>query len=178
MRPDAVELLPKIVRHYGEPFADHSAMPFVLPRAFRARARDGGAQRRRRRRELRRLSALHDQPCARWSSTGCRSGCGAPRALSHVVHLSAGDPRRLRSRLGRFALAAELDREDRYLAQRSMFTAAERARLYTPEYRAMLDPSRGRRGNARTVAFLDRHRTARPVSRRRCQTATCPMICW
>jgi asparagine synthase (glutamine-hydrolysing) len=27
VRPDAVELLPKLVRHYGEPFADHSAIP-------------------------------------------------------------------------------------------------------------------------------------------------------
>jgi asparagine synthase (glutamine-hydrolysing) len=27
VRPDAVELLPKIIRHYGEPFADHSAIP-------------------------------------------------------------------------------------------------------------------------------------------------------
>lgn len=27
VNPDAVELLPKIVRHYGEPFADHSAIP-------------------------------------------------------------------------------------------------------------------------------------------------------
>src|SRR5213079_1365884 len=25
--PSAVEILPKIVRHYGEPFADHSAIP-------------------------------------------------------------------------------------------------------------------------------------------------------
>jgi asparagine synthase (glutamine-hydrolysing) len=27
VRPDAVEMLPRIVRHYGEPFADHSAIP-------------------------------------------------------------------------------------------------------------------------------------------------------
>ena len=27
VRPDAVELLPRLVRHYGEPFADHSAIP-------------------------------------------------------------------------------------------------------------------------------------------------------
>ena len=27
VRPDAVELLPKLARHYGEPFADHSAIP-------------------------------------------------------------------------------------------------------------------------------------------------------
>ena len=36
MRPDAVELLPSIVRHYGEPFADHSALPsFYLARFAR-----------------------------------------------------------------------------------------------------------------------------------------------
>ena len=27
VEPDAVELLPKLVRHYGEPFGDHSALP-------------------------------------------------------------------------------------------------------------------------------------------------------
>ena len=27
VQPDAVELLPKLVRHYGEPFGDHSALP-------------------------------------------------------------------------------------------------------------------------------------------------------
>ncbi len=27
VRPDAIEILPQIVRHYGEPFADHSAIP-------------------------------------------------------------------------------------------------------------------------------------------------------
>ena len=55
VRPDAIEILPEVVRHYGEPFADHSAIAVVLPGELRARTRDGRAQRRRRRRELRRL---------------------------------------------------------------------------------------------------------------------------
>ena len=53
VRPDAIELLPRIVRHYGEPFADHSAIPSFYLAALRPRTRDGGAERRRRRRELR-----------------------------------------------------------------------------------------------------------------------------
>src|SRR5580693_4840068 len=36
VRPDAVEILPKVVRHYGEPFADHAAIPsFYLARFAR-----------------------------------------------------------------------------------------------------------------------------------------------
>ena len=34
VRPDAIEVLPQIVRHYGEPFADSSAIPsFYVSRA-------------------------------------------------------------------------------------------------------------------------------------------------
>ena len=38
--------------------------------------------------------------------------------------------------------ASALNRESRYLAQNSKFTQAERDQLYTPEYAALLGPSR------------------------------------
>jgi asparagine synthase (glutamine-hydrolysing) len=140
VHPDMVEIMPKVVRHYGEPFADHSAMPaFYLARFARdhvtvALNGDGG-----------------DESFAGYQRYTTNLALAEldrlPRVLRHAVGAAArraplgGDPRRMRSRLGRFAMAAELDRESRYLAARSMFTAAERCRLYTPEYRAMLGPS-------------------------------------
>ena len=141
VRPDAVEMLPKVVRQYGEPFADHSAMPaFYLARFAREHVTvalngDGGdesfAGYERYTTNLA-LAELDRLPLAlrRAAAAAAR---GAPLG---------GDQRRLRSRLGRFAIAGGLDRESRYVAARSMFTAAERARLYTPEYAAMLGVSR------------------------------------
>jgi asparagine synthase (glutamine-hydrolysing) len=141
VRPDAVELLGKVVRHYGEPFADHSAMPaFYLSRFAREHVTvalngDGG-----------------DESFAGYERYTTNLALAQldrlPRALRRAAAAAAGraplggDQRRLRSRLGRFAIAGGLEREDRYLAARSVFTAAARERLYTPEYRAMLGASR------------------------------------
>ena len=47
--PSALDVLPKLVRHYGEPFADPSAVPSYYVCAARAPARHRGAERRRRR---------------------------------------------------------------------------------------------------------------------------------
>ena len=52
---DLVELLPQLVHHYGEPFADSSAVPTFLPREDGSGADHGGAHRRGRRRAFRRL---------------------------------------------------------------------------------------------------------------------------
>ena len=133
--------MPTLVRHYGEPFADHSALPsFYLARFAREHVTvalngDGGdesfAGYQRYTTNLA-LAELDRLPAA------------VRRAASAVARRAplGSDPRALRSRLGRFALAAGLDREARYLRQRSVFTEAERSALYTPEYRAALGPSR------------------------------------
>ncbi len=71
-----------------------------------------------------------------------------PRPLRRAVGALArraplgGDPRAMRSRLGRFALASALSRQERYLAHTSTFTEATRSQLYTPEYAALLGTSR------------------------------------
>jgi asparagine synthase (glutamine-hydrolysing) len=140
VRPDAIELLPKIVSQYGEPFADHSALPCFYLAEF----------------------AREHVTVALNGDGGDESFGGYPRyttnlALAHLDRLPArlrralaaagrraplgGDPRRMRSRLGRFAIASGLDRESRYVAARSFFPEADRARLYTPEYSALLGPS-------------------------------------
>ncbi len=140
VRPDAAEMLPTVVRQYGEPFADHSALPcFYLARFAREHVTValngdggdesfGGYQRYTTNAALAALDRV-PYPLRRLASAAAKR---APLG---------GDPRRMRSKLGRFALAAELDRESRYLGAQSMFTADARARLYTPEHAGMLDLS-------------------------------------
>jgi asparagine synthase (glutamine-hydrolysing) len=139
VKPDAIEILPKIVHHYGEPFADHSALPSFYLSAFArehvtvALNGDGGDESfggyQRYTTNLA-LSELDRLPGALRHSIG---------ALVSRAPLG-GDERRMRSRLGRFAIASALSREDRYIAARSMFTVADRERLYTDEYRGLIDP--------------------------------------
>ena len=141
VHPDAIEILPKLVRHYGEPFADASAVPsfylarFASEHVTVALNGDGG-----------------DESFAGYPRYTTNLTLAQLDRLPHAVRRAAGalarrvplggDPRALRSRLGRFALASALNRESRYLAQNSKFTQAERDQLYTPEYAALLGPSR------------------------------------
>jgi asparagine synthase (glutamine-hydrolysing) len=141
VRPDAVEMLPRVVRQYGEPFADHSALPcFYLARFAREHVTvalngDGG-----------------DESFAGYERYTTNLALAELDRLPHALRRIAsslasqvplgGDQRKLHNRLGRFAIASGLDRESRYVAATSMFTAAERERLYKPEYRAMLESSR------------------------------------
>jgi asparagine synthase (glutamine-hydrolysing) len=137
VRPNAIELLPKVVRHYGEPFADHAAIPsFYLARFAREHVTvalngDGG-----------------DESFAGYqrytTNLALASMDRLPLSLRRIAAVAA---RRLpdagrAGRLARFATASAQDRESRYLAQRSIFSTAERAALYTPEYAALLGPSR------------------------------------
>jgi asparagine synthase (glutamine-hydrolysing) len=141
VRPDAVEILPKLVRHYGEPFADASALPsfylarFASEHVTVALNGDGGDE------------SFAGYP--RYTTNLALAKLDAiPSPIRHAAGALAGrlplggDPRAMRSRLGRFAIALALDREGRYLAQQWRFTEADRVRLYTREYSAMLGDSR------------------------------------
>ncbi len=87
VEPDAIEMLPKIVRHYGEPFADSSAIPsFYLAELTRRHVTvalngDGGDEsfagytRYVGNLMARRLERAALCRCARWQgrwATGCR----------------------------------------------------------------------------------------------------------
>ncbi len=140
VRPDAIEMLPKMVRHYGEPFADASALPsfylarFASEHVTVALNGDGGDE------------SFAGYP--RYTTNLALAKLDRlPRAMRHAIGALVrrvalgGDPRAMRSRLGRFALASALSREERYLAHTSTFTETARAQLYTPEYAALLGPS-------------------------------------
>ena len=133
VEPSAIEVLPRLVWHYGEPFADHSAIPsFYLSELTRRHVTvalngDGG-----------------DESFAGYTRYVRRRGevlaslPGPARAavarLAHVVGTN-GREGSIRSRLDRAASAALLTRAGRHAAVMAAFDERERADLYTPEFR-------------------------------------------
>jgi asparagine synthase (glutamine-hydrolysing) len=134
VEPDAVALLPKIARHYGEPFGDHSALPcFYLAELAREHVTvalngDGG-----------------DESFAgyqRYTSNLLAARLERiPARLRAAVASAAGGvagSREARSPIGRarrFASRLPGGPHERYLRQVSVFDVEERAALYTPELR-------------------------------------------
>ena len=140
VRPDAVELLPKIVRHYGEPFADHSAIPsFYLAEMTRrhvtvALTGDGGDEvfggygRYAHGATMERFDAV---------PAGLRAGVAALAARVRPD----GDLNSARNRLRRAAALLPLSPQDRYVRAMSRFGLDLRDGVYTPEFRAALESS-------------------------------------
>ena len=131
VEPDAVELLPRLVRHYGEPFGDHSALPCfhlaALAREHVTVALNGdggdesfaGYQRYSSNLLAARLEAL-PEPLRRRLAAAAAGAARGP----------AGDGRARRAL--RFLSRLDGGREQRYLAQVCVFGAGERRRLYAP----------------------------------------------
>ena len=129
VEPHAIEVLPRLVWHYGEPFADQSAIPSFYLAELTRRARHGRAQRRRRRRELRRLPALRratrladrlawvPQPARAAGRSASSTGSGpGPRPRSSRTPLQAARPR-----------ARDWTPTERYAMWIAYFTEADRA---------------------------------------------------
>jgi len=137
VRPDAVELLPKLVRHYGEPFADSSAIPsFYLAEMTRrhvtvALTGDGGDEvfggygRYAHGAQIQRLDAV---PAALRRSVAALAGRVRP----------SGDLNSPRNRLRRAAALLPLTPQERYVRAMSRFGLDLRESLYTPEFSASL----------------------------------------
>jgi asparagine synthase (glutamine-hydrolysing) len=140
VKADATEVLPTLLRHYGEPFADHAAIPtFYLARFAREHVTvalngDGG-----------------DESFAGYQrySTGLVLAAldRAPRAvrrggaaMAEAAMRRRGDSGAL-GRLNRLIAASALDPANRYVHQQSMFDERERAQLYTSEYATLIGPS-------------------------------------
>lgn len=133
VEPRAAELLPRLVRHYGEPFGDHSALPcFYLAELAREQVTvalngDGGDesfagyQRYSSNLLAARLEGL-PAPLRRAVATAGRRLGAAPGSRSR------------RGRALRFATRLDGERHSRYLRQISVFNQAERDSLYTPEF--------------------------------------------
>jgi asparagine synthase (glutamine-hydrolysing) len=137
VRPDAVELLPSIVRHFGEPFADSSAIPsFYLAQATRRHVTvalngDGGDE--------------SFAGYARYVSNSLahsldRLPLALRRGAQRVVEClpASADVRSTVNRARRLGGSLALHPADRYARYNCGFAPDERARLYSAEFAALL----------------------------------------
>ncbi len=128
VEPDAIEIVPKLVRHYGEPYADSSAIPsFYLAELTRRQVTvalngDGGDESfagylRYVANDLGRGLDLVPAPLRR----------GAAAAAARLLRI--GDARGLRSYGRRFLTTIGEDAPDRYASHVGIFSRAEREAL-------------------------------------------------
>jgi len=140
VRPDAVELLPRLIRHYGEPFADHSAIPsFYLAEMARrevtvALTGDGGDEVFGGYGRYANAALLH-----RFDVLPAPLRRALGDALGRVR--ADGELHSLRNRLRRLAALLPLAPRERYARAASRFGPALGESLYTPEFRTALGGS-------------------------------------
>ena len=135
MEPRAMEVLPRLVWHYGEPFADDSAIPsFYLAELSRRHVTvalngDGGDENFAGYRRH-----VGNQVAQRFS----RLPAPARRALAKMADVLGTDGKgdSFRSRFDRVTHAALMAPYDRYAKWVAFFDEHERAQLYTPEFLA------------------------------------------
>ncbi len=137
VEPRAIDVLPRLVWHYGEPFADSSAIPSLYLAELTRRHvtvalnGDGG-----------------DESFAgynRYVGTGVADRVAAlpapaRRGLALVARLlgPGASESSFRSRLDRLARTSTMTGYERYAARVAYFTERERERMYTPELREQL----------------------------------------
>jgi hypothetical protein len=143
VRPNAIEILPKLVRHYGEPYADSSAIPsFYLSELTREHVTvalngDGGDESFAG--YLRHTANSLVAPVDRLPALPRRAAAAAGRAIPAS-----------RDRRGKLPYARRLleslpeDPIERYAWHVSTFNGRERVNLLSPELGRMVDPGRAR----------------------------------
>jgi asparagine synthase (glutamine-hydrolysing) len=145
VRPDAMKILPTLIEHYGEPFADSSAIPsYYVSRETRRHVTvalngDGGDEcfaGYERHAAMNLARAYASIPGKRLIGTATEALPG-PR--------SRGNPIR---KAQRFIAAASLPPIERYLRWISSFDETAKQRLYTDEFRAET-------ASFRTISFLE-----------------------
>jgi asparagine synthase (glutamine-hydrolysing) len=140
VKPDAAEVLPLLARHYGEPFADPSALPtYLVSRETRRHVTvalngDGGDEN---------FAGYLRYQAARLAALLDRAPAGALRALragAGVLPDGLGS-KGLAWRLKRFLDGAlERDPAARHLAFSRFFTQGEKDALYAPAFAASVPP--------------------------------------
>lgn len=141
VKPDAIDLVPKLARHYGEPYADSSAIPsFYLAEVTRRHVTvalngDGGDESFAGylRHVANSLSAHLDSIPRPLRRAVARAGHALPKRPGSKTRLN---------QVQRFLVAVEADAVERYRRHVSVFNANERADLLNPDFRASVDASR------------------------------------
>ena len=176
VEPHAIEIVPKLVRHYGEPYADSSAIPsFYLAELTRRHVTvalngDGG-----------------DESFAgylRYVANSMARGLDhVPRALRRggaaaaARFLAAGDARGMRSYGRRFLTSMGEDGPGRYAAQVGIFSESERDSLLCEPIPT--DARAATEGRDREPHGVKRRGAAGSTScSRPTSTPICPGICW
>jgi asparagine synthase (glutamine-hydrolysing) len=143
VKADALSVLPELVRHYGEPYADSSAIPtFYVAQMTRrhvtvALSGDGGDE----------SFAGYERYLANYMAERMRSIPGAAvaaRSLSHVLSRWPGssDLKSRAQRARRFLAAAWRPMPERYPYWLKMFQDKAKSRLYSPEFSGLLNGGR------------------------------------
>jgi asparagine synthase (glutamine-hydrolysing) len=141
VEPRALEIIPRIVRHYGEPFADDSAIPsfYVAEMARRhvtvALNGDGGDESFA---GYRRYAV--NQAASRLELVPLPLRRGIAAAASRVP--PSGRINSWRSRVRRVSETLAMGGADRYVAYMTELNGLRRDRLYTDEYRDLVGESR------------------------------------
>jgi asparagine synthase (glutamine-hydrolysing) len=137
VEPDALSILPKLVRHYGEPYADSSAIPtFYVAQMTRSHVTvalngDGGDE----------SFAGYERYLANYLAERMRSVPGAAaaaRALSLVIPDSI-DPKSRARRARRFLAVASQPMAERYPRWLKIFQDEAKPRLYSPGFSSLLN---------------------------------------
>jgi asparagine synthase (glutamine-hydrolysing) len=137
IEPHAVEMLPRVVRAFGEPFADPTALPtFLLAEMTRRHVTvalngDGGDE----------SFAGYDRYAANvLLSRFDRLPLAVRRTAARLGARIPADPiiNSTRSRIRRLTANLPLDAGDRYLAYTTRNDAVDRTQVYTPEGRALV----------------------------------------
>jgi asparagine synthase (glutamine-hydrolysing) len=141
VRPDAVELLPSLVSHYGEPYADSSAIPsFYLAEMTAANVTvalngDGGDES---------FAGYLRHPAnalTRWIDLlPVRPRAAVARMAAQA--LDSRERRSARVYARRYLTTLGLDAADRYAAHVGIFDAAERRSVLSADVLGAVDPAR------------------------------------
>ncbi|MFN0073631.1 MAG: asparagine synthase (glutamine-hydrolyzing), partial [Chloroflexota bacterium] len=141
VEPRAAELLPTIIQHYGEPFADSSALPtFELARVTRQHVTvalngDGGDE----------LFGGYDRYRALGLAQTARNRLPIPAQIYHrAAELlpAAAAQRTLHGRARRFLSGLALEPGEQYARWLGIMPSADRAAYYRPAFRSLVAENR------------------------------------